>query len=171
MSEYFNIGKIVSAFGVAGEVIITHSLGKKTGLKDVSAVFIEEKKDKPIPYFIEYAKARNERDVLVKLEGIHTREQASLLIQKEVWLLEKDFKKLVSKSAPIQLLGYTLINEGNPVGEISEVIEQPHQLLCKVIINGNEALIPLHDATLRKIDNKQKKVHVVLPDGLLELYQ
>lgn len=171
VNEYFKIGKIVSVFGVAGEVIITHSLGKKTALKDVIAVFIEEKKDKPIPYFVETAKARNETDVLVKLEGIQTREQASLLLQKEVWLLEKDFKKLVSKSAPIQLLGYTLINEGDPVGEIAEVIEQPHQLLCKVMINGNEALIPLHDETLQKIDNKQKKVYVILPDGLLELYQ
>ncbi len=171
VNEYFKIGKIVSAFGVAGEVIITHSLGNKTALKDVAAVFIEEKKDKPIPYFIEYAKARNDKDVLVKLEGIQTREQASLLLQKEVWLLEKDFKKLVSKSAPIQLLGYTLINDGDPVGEISEVIEQPHQLLCKVMINDNEALIPLHGETLQKIDNKQKKVHVILPDGLLELYQ
>ncbi len=171
VKEYFNIGKIVSAFGVAGELIITHSLGKKTALKDVEAVFIEEKKDKPIPYFIESAKARNDKDVLVKLEGVQTREQASLLLQKEVWLLEKDFKKLVAKSAPIQLLGYTLINEGTPVGEIAEVIEQPHQLLCKVLLNGNEALIPLHEETLQKIDNSRKQVHVVLPHGLLELYQ
>lgn len=171
MNEYFNIGKIVSAFGVAGEVIITHSLGKKTALKDVSVLFIEEKKDKFIPYFVESAKARNEKDILAKLEGIITREHATKLLQKEVWLQEKDFQKLVSKSAPIQLLGYTMIDDGKPIGAIAEVIEQPHQLLCKVMINGNEALIPLHNETLQKIDNKQKKVYVILPDGLLELYQ
>ncbi|MBX3240197.1 MAG: 16S rRNA processing protein RimM [Chitinophagaceae bacterium] len=171
MNEYFSIGKIVSVFGVSGEVIVSHSLGKKTALKDVKALFIEERKDKPIPYFIESAKAKNEKDILVKLEGVITREQASLLLQKEVWLLEKDFKKLVSKAAPIHLLGYSLVNEGTVLGDITEVIEQPHQLLCKVIVNGNEALIPLHDHTLEKIDSKQKKVHVILPDGLLELYR
>ncbi len=171
MSEYFNIGKIVSVFGVAGEMIITHSLGKKTTLKDVAAIFVEETKDKPIPFFVTSAKAKNEKDVLVKLENVSTREQAAKLLQKEVWLLEKDFQKLVSKSAPIQLLGYTMIDGSTPIGVISEVIEQPHQLLCKVIINGNEALIPLHTETLQKVDNKQKKVYVILPDGLLELYQ
>jgi 16S rRNA processing protein RimM len=35
---------------------------------------------------------------------------------------------------------------------------------------GNEALIPLHEESLEKIDKKKKQVHVKLPDGLLDIY-
>ena len=89
---------------------------------------------------------------------------------KEVWLTEEDFKKYSAKSSPISLLGFSLINENKNLGEITEVIEQPHQLLCTIVINGKEALIPLHEDSLKKIDKKNRQVHVTLPDGLLDIY-
>lgn len=170
MTEYFKIGKIVSAFGLTGEVVLLHSLGKKTTLKGLQSFFIEDKKDSFIPYFIEAAKAKSDTEVYVKLEDINSREKAIQIIQKEIWLPEVDFKKFAAKSAPISLLGYQLINEGNPIGIIIEVIEQPHQVLCKIMLGSNEALIPMHEETLVNIDNKKKEVSVVLPPGLLELY-
>jgi 16S rRNA processing protein RimM len=52
-----------------------------------------------------------------------------------------------------------------------EVIEQPHQVLCKILIGNKEALIPIHEETLEKIDKKEKKIFLTLPDGLLEIYR
>lgn len=170
MTEYFKIGKIVSAFGLTGEVVLSHSLGKKTTFKGLQSLFIEDKKDSFLPYFIETAKAKSDTEVYLKLEEINTREKAIQVIQKEIWLPEADFKKFAAKSAPISLLGYQLLNEGKPVGIIVEVIEQPHQVLCKIMLGNNEALIPVHEETLLNIDNKKKEVSVVLPQGLLELY-
>ena len=71
---------------------------------------------------------------------------------------------------PLGLLGYTLIDEGKPIGKIDEVIEQPHQVLLQIKIQGKEALIPLHEETLVNIDHKKNEVHVTLPEGLLEIY-
>lgn len=170
MTEYFKIGKIVSAFGLTGELVITHSLGQKTNLKGQLTIFIEDRKDSFIPYFIETTRVKSETEIYLKLEGINTRENALLLLQKEIWLPEPDFKKFAAKSAPISLLGYQLFDGKNPVGEIVEVIEQPHQVLCKVMIGDNEALIPVHQETLIDIDNKKKQVYLELPAGLLELY-
>jgi len=51
------------------------------------------------------------------------------------------------------------------------VIEQPHQLLCKISLKGNEALIPIHEEFLDKIDKKNRKIFVILPDGLLDVYR
>jgi 16S rRNA processing protein RimM len=56
------------------------------------------------------------------------------------------------------------------IGEILEVIEQTHQLLCRIEINKKEVLIPLNENTLRKTDHKRKEVTVQLPEGLLEIY-
>jgi 16S rRNA processing protein RimM len=51
-----------------------------------------------------------------------------------------------------------------------EIIEQPHQILCSILYKGKEALIPVHEESLEKVDQKNRKVFVVLPDGLLDIY-
>lgn len=170
MAEYFNIGKIVAVHGLAGELLLKHELGKKTSLKGLRAIFIEEKKQAFLPYFIESTKIKNEEEVYIKLEGINTREAAIKLTQKKVWLPETDFKKYAAKNVPANLLGYTIINNNEPLGEILELIEQPHQLLCRLEIKGKEVLIPLHEGSLKKIDHKKKEILVELPDGLLDIY-
>ncbi|MCG2614710.1 ribosome maturation factor RimM [Terrimonas sp. NA20] len=164
------MGKLVAVFGLKGELVLTHTLGKKSSLKGLTAIFIEEKKQSFLPWFVESAKIKSEDDVYIKLEGIDSREAAMKLIQKEVWIPEADFKKLAAKSAPGSILGYTIVNDGEPLSEILEVIELPHQLLCRLEINEKEVLIPLNEQTIDKIDHKKKLVNVTLPDGLLEIY-
>jgi 16S rRNA processing protein RimM len=170
MAEYYNIGKLVGAHGLQGELLLVHELGKKTSLKGLAAIFIEEKKGSFIPWFIESTKIKSEEEVYLKLEGINTREAAIKLVQKKVWLPEADYKKFASKSSPAGLLGYTIVDAGNPLGEILEVIEQPHQLLCRLEIKGKEVLIPLHEESLQKVNHSKKEVLVELPEGLLEVY-
>lgn len=170
MAEYFNIGKIVAVHGLTGELLLKHELGKKTSLKGLQAIFIEEKKGAFLPWFIESTKIKNEEEIYIKLEGINTREAAIKLTQKKVWFPEYDFKKYAAKNVPANLLGYTIINNDEPLGEILELIEQPHQLLCRLEIKGKEVLIPLHEESLKKVDHKKKEVLVELPDGLLDIY-
>lgn len=170
MEDYFSIGKITATHGLTGEVVVKHALGKKTDFKGLQTIFIEEKKGSFLPYFIESASVKNDAEAFVKLEGFNTKENAKRLVQKEVWLLKADFDKFAAKSSPISLLGFMMINEGLQIGEVIEVIEQPMQVLCKIMYKGNEALIPLHQESLKKIDQKKKQVFVDLPEGLLELY-
>ena len=68
------------------------------------------------------------------------------------------------------LLGYSIINNNESLGEILELIEQPHQLLCRLEIKGKEVLIPLHEESLKKVNHRKKEVLVELPDGLLDIY-
>ncbi len=170
MAEYFKIGKLVAVHGLKGECILKHELGKKTSLKGLQAVFIEEKKGSFLPWFIEAAKIKSESEVYLKLEGVDTREVAAKLTPKEIWLAEADFKKFAAKSSPVNLLGYSIIHENKVLGEILEVIEQPHQLLCRLEIQSKEVLIPLHESTLQKVEHKKKQVFVELPEGLLDIY-
>ena len=107
--NYFKIGKLVATYGLKGEIVLKHSLGKKTSLKDLEAIFIEEKNDSFIPYFIQSSKIKNDAEVYVKFEGIDTKESARTLTPKEAWLTEEDFKNLnisidVSNDTAQQLL-------------------------------------------------------------------
>lgn len=171
MDNYYKIGKLAATFGLEGQLILEHSLGKKTSLKGLENIFIEEKKDSFLPWFIESAKIKSATEVYLKLEGISTKETARPLVKKEVWLTESDFKKFAANAAPISLLGFMVINDDEELGEVCEVIEQPHQVLCKIMLNGKEALIPVHEDSLEKIDKKNRKLFVNLPEGLLDIYK
>jgi 16S rRNA processing protein RimM len=171
MVQYFKIGKIVATFGLKGELVLVHSLGKKTALKGLEVIFLEEGKDNFLPHFIQSTGIKNDAEIFIKLESIDSKEDAKKLTSKTAWLPEEDFKKYVAKSSPISMLGFNLINEQEDLGEIIEVIEQPHQLLCAIMVDGKEALIPIHGESLKKIDKKNKRVYVTLPDGLLDIYK
>jgi len=170
MSDYIHIGKLVASFGLKGDLILNHELGKKTPFKGIEVLFVEESKGNYLPYFIESARASNEEETTIKLEGLNTKESAARLISRNAWVTDTDFRLLVGKTAPIALLGYLLINEGVELAPIEEVINQPHQILLRITLKEKEVLIPLHEATLNKIDHVKKQVHVILPDGLLEIY-
>ncbi|MEJ7586889.1 MAG: ribosome maturation factor RimM [Ferruginibacter sp.] len=171
MNQYFKIGKFAASFGLKGELVLKHSLGKKTALKGLETIFLEERKDNFMPYFIVSAAIKNEAEVFIKVEGIDSKETARKLTPKEVWITEADFKKFAAKAAPISMLGFNLIHEEEDLGEIIEVIEQPHQLLCAILLDGKQALIPIHGESLEKIDQQNRKVYVTLPDGLLDIYR
>lgn len=168
--QYYSIGRFVSAFGLKGELVLSHSLGKGRGLRTLEVIFLENRKDGFLPYFVEEIRAKGEAEAYLKLEGVDTPEQARLLNQKEVWLREADFTRLAAKTAPVSLLGYHLIDGDEDLGEVVEVIEQPMQVLCKLIIREREVLIPLHKETMGRLDNEHKRLYVTLPDGLLDIY-
>jgi len=161
----------VAVFGLQGEMVLQHSLGKKTELKGLKMLFLEEKKDELLPWFIESTRIKGPDEVFVKLEGLDSKEAAQRMVRREVWVRETDFSGLAGKSAPISLVGFRLIDGTVDLGEILEVIEQPHQVLCRIDLGGKEALIPLHEETLRGVDQKARVVRVELPDGLLDVYR
>ncbi|MFC4262389.1 ribosome maturation factor RimM [Ferruginibacter yonginensis] len=168
--EYFKIGKLAASHGLTGELVLQHSLGKKTSLKGLEAIFIEQTPNNFLPHFIEATSIKSDDEIYIKLEGVDSKEVARKLTPKNVWLQEVDFKKFAAKAAPIALLGYELIDVDKSLGNIIEVIEQPHQILVTVLYNNNEALIPIHEANLLRMDNKARKVYVEVPVGLLEIY-
>lgn len=171
MSQYFKIGKFAASHGLKGDLVLQHSLGKKTSLKGLEIIFIEAAENNFMPYFISSTSIKSDQEVFIKLEDIDSKELARKLTPKEAWIAEEDFNKFASKSSAISMLGYDLINDGQNLGEILEVIEQPHQILCAILLEGKEALIPIHEASLKKIDRKSREVHVTLPDGLLDVYR
>jgi 16S rRNA processing protein RimM len=170
LTDTINIGKVVASFGLQGELVVKHGLGRKTDLKGLAVLFISDKADNQLPYFVQAVKAKNHEEVFIQVEGIDTKEKAQQHLKRNVWLKRLDFEKYAAPAASISLLGFTIVEDGKPIGEITEVIEQPHQVLCTVLVGEKEAYIPLHEESLVKIDRKKKEVHVNLPEGLLDIY-
>lgn len=170
MEEYFKVGKLVATYTTNGEMIMTHSLGNISSLKELEVIFIEDRKESFLPWFIENAKAKSKNELIVKLETVDSKEAAMVILQKEVWISAIDFKKFADHSSPISLLGYEIVENKKVLGKVLEILEQPHQILCRIEIDEKEVLIPLNESTLLKIDHKKKNIQVLLPDGLLAIY-
>jgi 16S rRNA processing protein RimM len=169
-NSYRNIGKIVSAFGLKGDLIVLHHLGKKLAVTKIKVVFLELKKGELLPYFVSFAKKKGNEELMLKLEGIDTKEAVSRFLRHDVWLREEEVQLHTQKDNPIGWVGYHIIDQGRDLGPILEIIEQPHQILCRLAIDNKEVLIPIHDNTLEKVDHKTRSVLLTLPDGLLEVY-
>ena len=168
--ELIHFGNIVASFGIDGNMVIVHAFKKKVSLQHCKAVFIETTKGIKNPYFMEKSKAINDKELHLKLEDINTKEAIAPYLKKKVWVTKEDFVGLVDTNAPIALLGYMVMEKGKNIGEIIEVIEQPHQLLCNINYKGKQAFIPIHSETLIGIDRVRQLIEVKLPDGLLEVY-
>lgn len=169
MKNYISIGKLVATHGVCGTMVLKHHLGKKTALKGLTVFFIEDLPGAFLPYFPTEMKAKSDSEILVDIEGVATKEKGHTLLQKQVWLTEEDFSKFAASSAPISLLGFTIIDKDETLGEVLEVIEQPHQVMCRINYQGNdEILIPINEQSLRKMDKKNRKLFLDLPDGLID---
>ncbi|MFV0604266.1 MAG: ribosome maturation factor RimM [Niabella sp.] len=168
--HYISIGKFAGTHGLKGELVLKHGLGAKEALKGLKTFFIKDKSGHYLPWFIEAARLKNDKEVYIKAEEVNSIEAARNLLQKEVWLSRKDFDQYADSSTPVGLLGYKVIDNTNELGIIEEVIEQPHQILCRLQIQQKDVYIPLHEESLQKIDRKRKKIWVTLPEGLLDVY-
>ena len=104
MNQYFKIGKLAATFGVEGQLVLQHSLGKKDTLKNLKTIFIEEKKDSFLPYFLSSVKIKNDKEIFISIEGISSKEEAHFLLKKEVWLNENDFKNSQQLLLPFHFL-------------------------------------------------------------------
>jgi 16S rRNA processing protein RimM len=169
-NSYRNIGKIVSGFGLKGEMIVQHHLGKKIVVSKIKVIFLEQKKEELLPYFVESARKKGDDELYLKLEGIDSKESASKYIRREVWMKEEEVQAHTPKTNPINWVGYQVLDQGRNLGAVLEVIEQPHQVLCRLEIDTREVLIPINEQTLDKIDHKARTLLLTLPDGLLEVY-
>lgn len=170
MTEYIRIGKIISTHGTDGALTVRHALGEPFEEHLLKVLFLEENESLFTPWFIEKITSVNKSELRIQLEEIHSRESARRFLKKEVWISKDVFERVVSKDAPISLLGYIACNEKEILGEIEEIIEQPHQLLCRVMLEGKETWLPVHEDNIQRIDHEKRQLILQLPDGLLELY-
>ncbi len=168
--EYFSVGKIVTTFGLQGQIVLQHSLGQKTDLAGLQVMLVEVRKDDLVPYFITNAKAKNENETYITIEDITTKEKAKRLVSRPVWFKETDFQKFVAIASSLSMLGFTIYDNEKELSVITEIIEQPHQVLAKIIYDNKEMLIPIHQAFIVEVDNKNKKVVLDLPEGLLDIF-
>lgn len=164
------IGKIVSAHGLQGGVIMTHVLRKKDWLKPGATLFIALQRESYIPFFVSSVRETTDNEMILQLEETDDNAAARKLVGKEVFA-EQALLEESDVDSPLMWIGYELIDkELGALGTIDDVFQTGKQWLAQFEYKGKEVLAPLVEQTLERADAKNKKLYVKLPDGLLDVY-
>ncbi|MFA5974326.1 MAG: ribosome maturation factor RimM [Lentimicrobiaceae bacterium] len=169
--ELFQLGKIVRTFGTKGEVVFQVDTETLSRIKKLESVFLKIHENL-IPFFIELLQPRPKGQALVKFLDVDSTEDASLLAGCEIYIPVGLLPK--QKSAQlysIEIEGFTVIDANHgETGTVRTVLEMPQQSLLVIDFNGKEILVPIVDEIVKKIDRKNKIIHIEAPEGLIDLY-
>jgi 16S rRNA processing protein RimM len=167
--ECFQLGKITKPFGYKGQVIFFLDVDEPEDYAELDAVFVEVKSSL-IPYFIKDLKV-NGNKAIVTFEDIDA-EQALALVGCNLFLPLKMLPKLTGNRFYYhEVIGWKVVDsEKGDIGIIASVIDYPAQPLFQIMKNDKEILIPIIDQVIKKVDRKEKTMHITAPNGLIDLY-
>ncbi len=112
-----------------------------------------------------------DRESLIKLRGISTREEAKLLVKKEIWLPESEKIELPEGSYFIHdLLDLKVFEiDGNYLGVLKDVLSSNGSDIYVVRKDdGGEILIPAVSEFVQEIDFEKKTIQVRLIKGMAD---
>lgn len=117
--------------------------------------------------------SRQKGQILLRLEGVHTREQAEALIGREVRGEAERFPPLPpGEYYWFQVLGLPVhhAGAGDLLGYLQEIISTPAHDVYVVRQGEKELLLPAVEGVITEINLEEGWIKVMPPPGLLEAY-
>ncbi len=169
--DCFYLGKITKPFGYKGELIIWFDADDPSYYAKLQSVLVELKTGL-VPFNIKSMKFKNTINAIISFEDLNP-DAALTLVGKDLYLPLKMLPKLKGNKFYFhEVMGFSVIdtNHGN-IGIIDKILDYPAQPIMQVLNpNKKEILIPIIDQIIIEVDRSKKEMHVVCPDGLIELY-
>jgi 16S rRNA processing protein RimM len=172
MNQLISIGYTKKPHGLKGEIKLYVYDRYLEDLLEADLVLLDLK-GKHTPFFIEDIRVGNH--IIAKFEDINTPEAALAIGSKEMFLREEDLLSDADRQFDVEQLpfthcvGYSIYEGEKLLGIIEEIIEYPQQEMAMIHYQNREVLVPLNEHFVKKMDDKNKKIIVELPDGILDL--
>ena len=175
--EYIQIGKIVNAVALRGEVKVYHYSDYKERFEELSEILVLRKKQY-VSYQIE--KVRYQKGmVILKLEGVDDRGSAEALKECDVFITEADLRVLPEDTFYVRdLIGCTVVDlvkcdhgamDTAVIGRITDVIQNTAQDIYQIeTTDGREVLIPAGGDFIKEVDIENRCIKVQLIPGFLD---
>lgn len=167
--QAIKIGFIQKPHGVKGELSLTLNDGVYSD--DFKAKFLLLDIDNGlVPFFIEAIRVKGNKSILVQLESVDTELKAKDLCGSEVYVESDVFEG--EENLPINaFVGFKVTDKQKSyIGIITEVQEISNNPLFVLDFEGKEILFPINPDFILGVDEKEKKMDVDLPEGLIDLY-
>lgn len=167
----FQLGHIVKTHGIKGQVVAFFDVDFPEDYEDLESVFLEQQ-GRLVPFFIATMEAQQKGRFIIKFEDINTIEQAEKLRNTALYLPLDELPELEDDQFYFHdVIGYTVVDANyGDLGIVKEFYDLPQQQLMAMEYLGQEMLIPVIDEIFLRADHDTKKLHINLPEGLLEVY-
>lgn len=169
--ECFYLGRIVGKFSFKGEVLIKLDTDEPETYTEMESVFVEYNENL-VPFFIERSYLHKSTLLRAKFEDIDTEEDAEDMIGTEVYLPLTLLPELPEDKFYFhEIIGFDVQDaEHGNIGKIVSINDTTSQALFEIDKDGKQILIPMNDQFIDKLDKKNKTIHVITPEGLIDLY-
>lgn len=170
--ECFYLGKIAKKFSFKGEVLIYLDTDEPGLYENMESVFVELH-NHLVPFFIEKSSLHKNDFLRVKFEDVDSEDAADEIMGCELYLPLSFLPKLEGNKFYFhEVIGFQIEDQRlGIVGTIVSINDSTAQPLFEVLHDEKEIFIPMIDQFLVKIDRKNKKVIMDLPEGLVEIYK
>ena len=170
LEDYYYLGKVIKPHGFDGKVNTYLDTDQPDFYADMEMVFININ-GSPVPYFVEDVILKNNKATM-KFQDVDTIDQASLLIQKEMFLPLNTLPKLSGNKFYFhEVVGFKVTDKNfGEIGEIKSVLKYPNQAVFQIIHKEKEVLIPISDDVIIQVDRPKKEITVAAPEGLIDIY-
>jgi len=169
--DCFYLGKIVKKYSFKGELLVKLDTDDPGIYTKMESVFIDKNKNL-IPFFIERSSLHKSTLLRVKFEDIDSEEDANKLLKSELYLPLEFLPQLTgNKFYYHEIFGFEAEDLSfGLIGIIKGVNDNTNQAILEIDRNGSEILIPLIDDFIKSVDREQKKIILVVPEGLIDIY-
>ncbi|MFV0531765.1 MAG: ribosome maturation factor RimM [Flavobacteriales bacterium] len=167
--DCFSLGKIIKKHGYKGEVVIKLDTDEPELYKNLESAFITFN-GMLVPFFFKKCVQQHNTNLRVTFEDLSL-EQIEQLIGKEVFLPLHFLPKLADNQFYYhEIIGFKIMDEKYGfVGIVKRVNDKVLQPLFEIEKEKKKILIPVHDHFIKKIDKPNHTIHVITPEGLLDL--
>ncbi len=165
--EYFEIGQIVNHFGIKGMVKVNPFTEDISKFKTLNSILLE-KENKLIKIEIEEVKY-SKNQILLKIKGINTIEEAEKYRGCYLKIARKDAKKLPKDTYFIaDLIGLKVYTEeGILLGKVDDIYNSgANDIYVVKDEKGKQILLPAIKEVIKQVDLEQEKIIVHLLKGL-----
>lgn len=165
------VGYVQKPHGISGELVIRFQEEYYETLEEYPALFLEID-NLLVPFFIseEGLRFKSSESVIAQLEWIDSDAKAKALCGLSVFVMEDEVIEFDNEMSPHALVGFQLFDETlGPIGEITEVHDYAGNMLLLVDYQGKEALVPINEDLIVRIDEDLREIELRIPEGLFDL--
>ena len=168
-TNHVKVGTVVSKHGYKGSIKVSLLLSNIKALQDIDFIFLDIDRCL-IPFKVDMINSSSDNSIIMKLHELNSDEDASEVILKNVYLDKKHSKfKDEENFFYNELLNFIVFKDSKKIGKIVNINDKLPQPVFEILINDKKFMVPIHDDFIQKIDKEKKTIHIVIPDGLLEI--
>jgi len=169
--DCFYLGKIVSKYSFKGEVLVKLDTDEPEVYENMESVFVALRSNL-VPFFIQSCRLHKSALLRIDFEEINDEASADRIMGSELYLPLELLPKLTGNKFYFhEVIGFSIQDSVHgDIGTITGVNDNTSQALFVAEKDGKELLIPINDDIVTKVDRANKVIHVITPEGLVDLY-